>query len=57
VSAPPLVIVPVDSLDAVPSIDGAGEPTTVMMLAEQRPQTLDGARKTQLVELFECSKW
>jgi hypothetical protein len=56
VSAPPLVQVPLDSLTAVRSLGITGQATSVTMLAEQQTTTLNGGR-TQLVELFECSKW
>jgi hypothetical protein len=56
VSAPPLVVVPLDSLAVAPSLAITGDATTVTMLAEQQLKRLNGGR-TQLVELFECSKW
>ena len=56
VSAPPLVLVSVGSLAAIPSAGVTGQATTVAMIAEQQTETLDAGR-TQLVELFECSKW
>jgi len=56
VSAPPLVVVPLDSLAVNPALGISGEGATVTMIAEQQLKALDGGR-TQLVELFECSKW
>jgi hypothetical protein len=56
VSAPPLVVVPLNSLAVDAAVGISGEPATVTMIAEQQVKALDGAR-TQLVELFECSKW
>jgi len=39
-----------------PALGISGEGATVTMIAEQQLKALDGGR-TQLVELFECSKW
>jgi hypothetical protein len=57
VSAPPLVVVPLDSIIAAPTVGVTGVMPKAMMLAEQQATaTLDDGR-TQLVELFECSQW
>jgi hypothetical protein len=56
VSAPPLVVVPLDSLIAAPTVGVTEVMPKAMMLAEQQTTALDDGR-TQLVELFECSQW